>query len=386
MKGWLIICSALLFAAAAPVYAQTAGAPAAQTDASPQVAQQRLQLDQQQLQRDQQKLRLDEQAPERDRSAIDQDLHWLLLDQRALEHDQRQDELHQQSLDLNQQQLEKQMQQQMQQARQQMERAARRMAELSMQMQGPMMLQLSRMLDPNRAVLGITLANIASGNHPLGVVIEAVTPGGPAAQGGLRAGDVITSINGTAFKPSGAESAADQLMDFMQHIQPGEHVTLVYARSGKSHGAQVTAGRLSDYGFAWNMPEMPAMSALAPANLRAIFGPWGYLGRAAGWAGMQLVTLTPGLGQYFGTSTGLLVVRAPQDAALKLEDGDVIVKIDERQPASPSDAMRIIFSHAPGTTLTLHILRKNKPLSLSVKMPPATGAAGTYRPMSFQDQ
>src|SRR2546430_13415861 len=39
---------------------------------------------------------------------------------------------------------------------------------------------------------------------------------------------------------------------------------------------------------------------------------------------LELATLTPRLGSYFGSEKGVLVVRAPADGALKLEDGDVI--------------------------------------------------------------
>ena len=44
----------------------------------------------------------------------------------------------------------------------------------------------------------------------------------------------------------------------------------------------------------------------------------------AGWGDAEFVTLTPGLGRYFGTEKGVLVARAPRDAALGLQDGDVI--------------------------------------------------------------
>ena len=61
----------------------------------------------------------------------------------------------------------------------------------------------------------------------------------------------------------------------------------------------------------------------------------------------ELVPLTPKLGQYFGTEKGLLVVRAPDDSRLKLEDGDVIVDIDGRTPSSPSHALRILARIRP---------------------------------------
>ena len=53
---------------------------------------------------------------------------------------------------------------------------------------------------------------------------------------------------------------------------------------------------------------------------------------AANVLDMELVAMTPKLGKYFGTDKGVLVVRAPGDSELKLEEGDVILDIDGRAP------------------------------------------------------
>ena len=83
----------------------------------------------------------------------------------------------------------------------------------------------------------------------------------------------------------------------------------------------------------------------------------------------ELVPMTPKLGQYFGTENGLLVVRAPDDSRLKLEDGDVIVDIDGRTPASPSHALRILSSYQPGEKLKLNVLRAKKRMSFEITVP-----------------
>ncbi len=53
---------------------------------------------------------------------------------------------------------------------------------------------------------------------------------------------------------------------------------------------------------------------------------------------MELASITPKLGAYFGASEGVLVVQAPQNAAFKLEDGDVIQTIDGRKPEDGAHA------------------------------------------------
>ena len=84
---------------------------------------------------------------------------------------------------------------------------------------------------------------------------------------------------------------------------------------------------------------------------------------------LELVTLTPGLGSYFGTDKGVLVVRAPADGALKLQDGDVILAIDGRQPTSGSHATRILGSYQPGEKISLRVLRQHKTLELETTLP-----------------
>src|SRR5439155_6359849 len=83
------------------------------------------------------------------------------------------------------------------------------------------------------------------------------------------------------------------------------------------------------------MPEMPDMQ-----HFEFSFGmPWGDL---------ELVSLNPDLGEYFGTKEGVLVVKAPADSSLPLKSGDVILKIGDRTPSSPSHAMRILRSYEAG--------------------------------------
>lgn len=84
---------------------------------------------------------------------------------------------------------------------------------------------------------------------------------------------------------------------------------------------------------------------------------------------MELITLTPRLGSYFGADHGVLVARAPKSGALKLQDGDVIVSIGGRVPASSSQAIRILTSYDPGEKINLVILREHHRIDITTSMP-----------------
>ncbi|MFF3243226.1 trypsin-like peptidase domain-containing protein [Streptomyces sp. NPDC002870] len=65
----------------------------------------------------------------------------------------------------------------------------------------------------------------------------AVTPDGPAAKAGFKAGDVITKFNG---KP--VDSGPTLISEIWNH-KPGDKVTLTYQRDGKEHKAEVILGQ-----------------------------------------------------------------------------------------------------------------------------------------------
>ena len=76
---------------------------------------------------------------------------------------------------------------------------------------------------------------------------------------------------------------------------------------------------------------------------------------------------------------GVLVARAPGDKSLGLEDGDVIVAIDGREPQNGRHAMRILRSYQPGESVDLKVLRDRKERTLSMKVPARAGRDFPHR-------
>jgi S1-C subfamily serine protease len=87
------------------------------------------------------------------------------------------------------------------------------------------------------AFLGVSVENAANN---AGAGVTGVQPGSPAANAGLKTGDVITKVDDTTV-----HSAADLIQAIRSH-EPGDDVTVTYTRDGNSAQAKVTLGNRSD--------------------------------------------------------------------------------------------------------------------------------------------
>ena len=260
---------------------------------------------------------------------------------------------------------------QLSEARQKLEAAAHEVAELSTQLGKPLVDRLMLMGEgPTHALIGVQLdsSDVKDGAH-----VGAVSPGGPAAEAGVRAGDVIVSVNG---KDVDKEHGPRDVARLMRNVEPNSKVKIRVMRAGKALDFEVTARPAEN---AWGLPGMPPH----PQMSLDAFGP-GFIGDMRhSVAGMELATLTPQLGSYFGTDKGVLVLRAPRNAAFSLQDGDVILSIDGREPTSGSHATRILASYQPGEKVKLQLMRQRKKMNVEAKVPERHRNAP--EPMAFSD-
>lgn len=218
-----------------------------------------------------------------------------------------------------------------------------------------------------RAVLGVNIGGGGVEDRKDGVEVISVSPGGAAADAGIRAGDVLTEVEGKPLKSDDAGTPRSKLLAAMRRVQPEEKVVVKYLRDGKTATATLTPRPVEKRLF--TMTDVPF------AGVRGHFGEGPHMrafrvfGSMDGFGNAELVSLTPKLGQYFGAEKGLLVVRAPNDSRFKLEEGDVILDIDGRVPSSPSHAMRILSSYQTGEKLKLNVLRMKKRTAIDVTVP-----------------
>jgi S1-C subfamily serine protease len=83
-----------------------------------------------------------------------------------------------------------------------------------------------------RAYVGVTLVNAVHG----GAQFHQVFPGGPAAKAGIKAGDVVTAVNGQPIATS------DDFITVVGKYAPGNVVTLTLTQGGKTKKVKVTLG------------------------------------------------------------------------------------------------------------------------------------------------
>jgi putative serine protease PepD len=86
-------------------------------------------------------------------------------------------------------------------------------------------IRFGHVVNSHRAYLGVQIGD----TNGEGVLVQGLTPGGPAAKAGLRVGDVITSVN------SHATATVDDLTSVVSELKPGTTVALKVVTQQGAH-------------------------------------------------------------------------------------------------------------------------------------------------------
>ncbi len=167
-----------------------------------------------------------------------------------------------------------------------------------------------------------------------GALIADVSPSSPAERAGLKAGDVITKVDGQSI----SDSRALQLL--IAQMKPGRSVHVSILRDGSERDYSVTLGEQPG-----DKSEASSTQGNASPSDRVLDG-------------VSLEAMTPELGREFGNRSaerGVLVRRIDRDSAAAeagLAQGDVILEVNRHAVSTPADVKKYIEeSNADSTIL-----------------------------------
>jgi len=259
----------------------------------------------------------------------------------------------------------------------------------------------------DRAVIGVVLGS----ESDKGVEIIGVSPDGPAERAGLEQGDILISIQDIVLADN--DDARESVFEVMSDVDDQEELAVVVERDGISSEYTVTAEVREPRGWqsVIRIAEVEAVADLAGDEAHVIierieipeideqaiaaqvaeltqhlehyefdheeFSEFGEhaMSEANAWFGLprahglELTSINEGLGAYFKTDRGVLVIKAREDNAYGLESGDVILSIDSTAVNSPSDMLRALRDVEPGSEIDIGIKRNRRDKTLSVVVP-----------------
>ncbi|MBQ1763540.1 MAG: Do family serine endopeptidase [Aquincola sp.] len=176
--------------------------------------------------------------------------------------------------------------------------------------------------------------------RPDGALVAQVAPGSPAASAGLKAGDVITQINGEVIERSSSLSSRIGLSS------PGDKVKLQVWRDKSSRDLEVKLARADD-------PDQQAANAQGDVE--------------PGKLGLALRPLSPQERQQSGLQDGLVVEQAAGPAAhAGVSPGDVLLAVNG-QPVQSIEQVQGVLKNKP-KSVALLIERQGERIFVPVKL------------------
>ena len=231
------------------------------------------------------------------------------------------------------------------------------------------------------AQIGVTVTDAASDDAKqakAGVMVETVTPGGPADKAGVKAGDAITEFDGERVR------SVMQFSRLVRETAAGHAVPVTLSRGGQKVTVTMTPeGRTASDDFPFTYMDVPRVSPTprppAPPALPRVARPFDDLPSLSmlrrfgggGRLGITIESIDDQLAGYFGVKEGALVKSvldgsSAQKAGLKA--GDVITAINGTKVYDTSDVNRALDRVEANGELTIEVMRERKPQTLKGKL------------------
>jgi serine protease Do len=161
-----------------------------------------------------------------------------------------------------------------------------------------------------------------------GVLVNSITPAGPAAKAGLQPGDVIMSVDGKPVKDG------DALVAIISERKPGSTVRLGYLRNGKRDSAEVgiadRAKLFANLGSTPDDTETPSTEDAGQTKL-----------------GITVQDITPAVAAKLGVSGGVMITNVKPGSfadEIALSKGQVITELN-RHPVNNTGSLNSLVGN-----------------------------------------
>lgn len=186
-----------------------------------------------------------------------------------------------------------------------------------------------------------------------GVIIESVTSGGPAEQGGLKGEDVLLALNGTPIKDG------DDLVGRISDMPAGTQVSIAVDRDGQKMEKKVTIGDRDevfkgDPALASSRREMSEPGSDKPATQSTPrFG-----------FGVRSLTPTERKELKYDQPAGVMVTTVEENSPAEeigIKEKDILASINRKPVSSFEDVKAILGTLKPGAPVAFRVMRPGTP-------------------------
>ena len=202
----------------------------------------------------------------------------------------------------------------------------------------------------NRGWLGVMIQPVSQDlaesfgmSKAIGALIADLDPEGPAAQGGLQAGDVIIEVNGEEVDRSST------LPRLIGRVAPGNDVELTLMRDGEQVSETVELG-------SW--PDMNEATSAANSDSQVRLG-------------VAVAEVDQAMRERLNINGGVVVSQVePNSVAAQagLRAGDILVSIDLRSVASADELMRIVEELPNDRAIPVRLYRDGRSLFVALRL------------------
>ncbi|MDN3556730.1 DegQ family serine endoprotease [Halomonas maura] len=181
-------------------------------------------------------------------------------------------------------------------------------------------------------------------DNPRGALIADLDPEGPAAEGGLQAGDIILAVNGEDVDRSST------LPRLIGRVSPGDDAELSVLRDGERRTINMAVG-------AW--PDAPALAGgngdnAAPTRL-----------------GVVVQSLEEGERRKLGLEHGVRVTELAPDgiaASAGIRPGDILVSIGQRAVDNPAQLGELVAEVPEGSVVPVRLYREGRSYYVALRL------------------